>query len=67
MPDRPYGGAAGRLHAAILAAIHAYSGAPEGTLRLVKLAPLANRNPWRSAGRRELMDARGRDDGGRAV
>jgi hypothetical protein len=53
------------MHAAILAAIHAYTGVPEGRLRLVKITRLVDRDRWRSAGRRELMEGRGRDDDGR--
>ncbi len=49
-----------RMHAAVLAAIQAYSGAPEGSLRLMKIARIGGGDQWRVAGRRELMEGRGR-------
>jgi hypothetical protein len=48
------------MHAAVLAAIQAYSGAPEGSLRLIKIARIGGGDQWRVAGRRELMEGRGR-------
>ncbi len=47
-----------RMHAALLAAIEAYSGAPEGSLRLIRITRIGGGDRWRLAGRRDLMEGR---------
>ena len=55
-----YGSTKALLNAAVLAAILAYSGASERSLRLIKIRRIGGGDQWRVAGRRELMEGRGR-------
>ncbi len=58
--EQPRGAASvRRLHAAVLAAIQAYAGASDGSLRLVRITRIGGGDQWRLSGRRELMEGRG--------
>ncbi len=66
--ERPRGAASvRRMQAAVLAAIQAYAGAPDGSLRIMRIARIGGGDQWRLTGRRELMGGRGRVPTGRWI